>query len=75
MLLSSWHRKLTPFCVSLKLKLALVCVVGFVGADVIVGGGGADEMIFQLYITGPLWLPAASVALTEKLWFPWLKPT
>ena len=38
---SSWQRKLTPACVSLKLKLALIWLVGLAGAEVIVGGGGA----------------------------------
>jgi hypothetical protein len=44
---SSWHKKLTPVCVSVKLKLALVWFVGFAGFDVIVGAGGGVVSIVQ----------------------------
>jgi hypothetical protein len=37
---SSWQRKVTPVCVSLKLKLALVWFVGLAGDAVMVGAGG-----------------------------------
>ena len=28
----------------------------------------------QVKLAGALWLPAASCALTEKVWLPWLRP-
>ena len=66
-LLSSWHRNVTPASVSLKLKLALVWVVGFAGVDVITGAGGGVVSMVQVKLVGPLWLPLVSCALTEKV--------
>jgi len=37
---SSWHKKLTPVWLSVKLKLALVWFVGLAGVEVMVGVGG-----------------------------------
>ena len=64
---SSWQRKLTPDSVSVKLKLALVWVVGFVGVEFRVGGGGGVVSTVQLKLVAVLWLPAASCALTENV--------
>jgi hypothetical protein len=57
-----------------KLKLALVWLVGLLGVEVIVGGDGAVPSIVQENFVAALWLPAASRALTEKVWLPWLRP-
>jgi hypothetical protein len=67
---SSWQRKLTPALVSVKLKVALVWFVGFVGAEVMVGWGGAVVLMVQVKLAAALWLPAVSWALTEKVWLP-----
>ena len=57
---SSWQRKLTPDCVSVKLKLALVWFVGFAGFEVIVGAGGGVVLMVQVKLAAVLWLPAVS---------------
>ena len=64
---SSWHRKFTPACVSLKLKLALVWFVGFAGFEVIVGAGGGVVSMVQVKLAAPLWLPALSCASTVNV--------
>ena len=69
-LLSSWQRKLTPVCVSLKLKLAPVWLVGLAGVEVMVGIGGAVVLMVQVKLVAELRLPAESWALTEKVWLP-----
>jgi hypothetical protein len=48
--------------VSLNLKLALVCLVGLVGVDVIVGVGGAVVSIVHEKLAAVLWLAAESWA-------------
>ena len=64
---SSWHRKLTPAAVSVKLKLALVWFVGLAGVEVITGVGGPVGLTFQVNLAAELWLPAESCASTEKV--------
>jgi hypothetical protein len=64
---SSWHRKLTPPWLSVKLKLALVWFVGFAGVAVMDGAGGAVVSIDQAKLAALLWLPAASWAITENV--------
>jgi hypothetical protein len=64
---SSWHKKVTPACVSLKLKLALVWFVGLAGFEVIVGAGGNVVLIVQVKLSALLWLPALSCASTANV--------
>ena len=71
---SSWHRKLTPDSASENLKVALVWLVGFAGLEVMVAVGGAVVSTLQVKLAPALVLPAASRALTENVWLPWLKP-
>jgi hypothetical protein len=51
----------------MKAKVALVCCVGSLGAEVIVGGGGVVVSMVQVKLVAVLWLPAESCALTEKV--------
>ena len=53
-----------------KPKLALAAVLGSGGAESIVGVDGASVSMLQLWLAGALSLPAASRALTWKVWVP-----
>jgi hypothetical protein len=70
---SSWQRKLTPACVSLKLKLALVWLVGLAGVELIVGAGGGVVIMLQVKVAAPLRLPTVSSASTANVWLPGAK--
>ena len=70
---SSWHRNLTPASVSVKLKVALVWLVGFGGFEVMVAAGGGVVLIVQVKLAAALRFPAASCALAEKVCLPSLK--
>jgi hypothetical protein len=59
-LASSRQKKLTPACVSVKLKLALARLEGLPGVEVIVGVGGGVVLIVQLKLAAALWLPVVS---------------
>jgi hypothetical protein len=67
---SSWHWKETPDSASVKLKLALVDVLGLGGLAVIVGGGGAlrSTVTDVVVLSAPLQLLWAGV--TEYLHVP-----
>ena len=67
---SSWQRKLTPDCVSVKLKLALARLEGLAGVDVIVGAGGGVVLMVQVKLAVALWLLPVSCAFTENVWLP-----
>jgi hypothetical protein len=62
------HWKVAPAS-ELKLKVALALLLGFVGAAEIVVVG-ATVSIVHVKLAGALALPAASVALTWKVWLP-----
>jgi hypothetical protein len=75
------HWKVEPPSVELKPRLAVVDVVLVGGPEVIdvLGGvvsvGGVSACTVQLRVAGvESVLPAASVALTEKLWVPTVRP-
>jgi hypothetical protein len=65
--LSSLHKKATAASLSLREKLALVEAVTFGRLVVIVGGGGGVRSTVQAYELAPLWFPAGSTAVTEKV--------
>jgi hypothetical protein len=65
---SSAHWKVAPAS-ELKEKLALAEVVAPLGPAVIVTLGGVVSIV-QVRLTGVLVLPAASLALTWKVWEP-----
>ena len=52
------------------MNMALVCLVGLVGVEVIVGVGGGVVSIVHEKLVALLWLPTASCAFTEKVCFP-----
>ena len=52
--LSSWQRNVTPVSESVKLKVALLCVVVLAGAEVITGLGGAVVSMVQEKLAGEL---------------------
>ena len=71
---SIWQANVLPASVEVKLKLALVEVVGFAGFAVIVVFG-AVRSIVQVKLAGvPSVFPAASVALTWKVCEPAARP-
>ena len=70
---SNWQRKLTPACVSVKLKLALVWFVGLAGVEVIVGVGAGVALMVQVKLAVALWLFDVSCAFTENVWLPWIR--
>jgi 2C-methyl-D-erythritol 2,4-cyclodiphosphate synthase len=69
---SSAHVNVAPSS-ELKLKDALALLLGFVGAAEIVAAG-ATVSIVHVKLAGALALPAASVALTWKVWLPSATP-
>ena len=66
---SSLQRKVEPAWFEVKEKLAVVRVVGFGGAAVMVAVGGVRSIV-QAKEAGADALPAVSVAVTEKVWLP-----
>ena len=54
----------------MKLKLALVWLVGLAGIEVMVGVGGAVVLMVQVKLAVALLLPVESWASTEKVWLP-----
>ena len=64
---SIWQEKLDPTFVDVKMKLAVVWFVGFAGWPVIFTTGGTVSIV-QESLAGVLVLPAASVAVTLKVW-------
>ena len=52
----------------MKLKLALVWLLGLESIEVITGGGGAVPLIVHEKVAAVLKLPAASWAWTENVW-------
>ena len=67
---SSRQWKPAPLWLEEKPKLALEAVLGSGGAESIVGVDGASVSMLQLWLAGALSLPAASRALTWKVWVP-----
>jgi hypothetical protein len=51
---SNWQRKITPVCVSVKLKLALAALEGLAGVDVIVGASGGVVLMVQVKVAAAL---------------------
>jgi hypothetical protein len=71
---SSWHWNVLPPSVDVKLKLAAVEFVGFVGLAVMVVFGAVASIVHVKLAGEGSVFPAVSTALTWNVWLPAVRP-
>ena len=71
--LSRLHSAVLPPSLEASVNAADVAFVGFGGADVIVVSGAVASTVQVTEVAGPVF-PAVSVAVTESVWLPSVRP-